>query len=91
MTIRWSARAREDLEQLHAFLAPVDHDAALEVVELLLAAVRRLARTPRIGARLTGFEPREVRRLLVGDDEVRHELADRTVFILGLWHQRESR
>ena len=37
------------------------------------------------------FEPREVRRVLVGDYEIRYELTDRDVVVLRLFHTREVR
>ncbi len=91
MAVFWSASAREDLEYLHVFLATVDRDAADEVASTLVAGVRRLARQRRLGVRLPEFEPREVRRLFVGDYEVRYELTERDLFVLRIWHQREAR
>lgn len=35
--------------------------------------------------------PREVRRIIVGNYELRYEIADATIFILRLWHCRENR
>jgi hypothetical protein len=46
---------------------------------------------PRLGTRLTAFEPREVRYLLVGDYEMRYEVTDNDVWILRIWHTRELR
>ncbi|WP_372341104.1 type II toxin-antitoxin system RelE/ParE family toxin [Nitratidesulfovibrio vulgaris] len=46
---------------------------------------------PRIGEQLFAFAPREVRRLLVGHYEMRYEIQDSTVYVLRLWHTRESR
>lgn len=91
MAVVWSSSAAEDLRQLHAWLEPVDAEAAASVVALLVGGVRRLARFPRLGARLPEFAPREVRRLLVGDYEIRYELAERNLYVLRVWHQRESR
>jgi plasmid stabilization system protein ParE len=91
MALRWTSKANLDLARLHAFLAPVNPAAAAATVELLLAGVRRIAAHPRLGARLTEFSPREVRRLVVGDYEVRYELRDDDLFVLRLWHVREER
>lgn len=91
MAVQWSARAQEDLRRLHAFIAPVDPDAAAEIVELVVAAVRRLARQPRLGVRLAEFDPREVRRLFVDRYEIRYELDASSLFVLRIWHQREAR
>jgi len=45
----------------------------------------------RIGEKLEAYQPREVRRLIVGNYELRYEIAAGTIFILRLWHCRESR
>jgi plasmid stabilization system protein ParE len=57
----------------------------------LTAAPLRLIDQPRIGERLYEFDPREVRRILVGKYEMRYEIQDSTIFILRLWHTREDR
>jgi len=46
---------------------------------------------PRIGERLDEFEPREVRRILVGHYEMRYEIHESTIYVLRLWHTREER
>jgi len=43
----------------------------------------------RIGPRLQEFTPREVRRLFVGDYELRYEI--QRVIVLRVWHTREDR
>jgi len=40
---------------------------------------------------LREFEPREVRRVLVGEYEIGYELTDRDVVVLRLFHAREDR
>lgn len=91
MEIKWTAKALSDLTRLHAFLASVNETAAAQVVQALVAAPARLAVHPRLGERLEEFEPREVRRIVVGSYEMRYEIARSTVFILRLWHAREDR
>ena len=46
---------------------------------------------PRIGEPLLEFEPREIRRLLVGRYEMRYALQASTSYVLRLWHTREER
>ena len=46
---------------------------------------------PRIGEQLFEFEPREVRRLIVGQYELRYEMQGETIYVLRLWHTRERR
>ncbi len=38
-----------------------------------------------------GFQPREVRRLLVGQYEIRYEVKKSSVYLLRIWHTREKR
>jgi hypothetical protein len=40
---------------------------------------------------LREFSPREVRRMLIGDYEIRYELTVRDVFVLRIFHTREDR
>lgn len=91
MSLQWTESARSDLLRIHAFLAPVNPVAAAQRVALVLAGVERLAANPRLGRRLEEFAPREVRRLLVGDYELRYELTRKTLFVLRVWHTREDR
>ncbi|HXA24566.1 MAG TPA: type II toxin-antitoxin system RelE/ParE family toxin [Acetobacteraceae bacterium] len=46
---------------------------------------------PRLGPRLDDFAEREVRRLFVGDYELRYEIRGEVIIIVRLWHPRENR
>lgn len=91
MELKWTARALSDLSRLYDFLAPVDKEAALTTVKSLTAVPARLLAHPRIGEKMEEFEPREVRRILVGRYEVRYEIQESTIYVLRLWHTREDR
>ncbi len=91
MEVKWTSKALSDLARLHDFLSPVNKGAAVRAVQSLTAASRRLLEHPRIGEKLDEFEPREVRRILVGQYEVRYEIQGSTIFVLRLWHTRENR
>lgn len=91
MRIRWTGRASADLVRLHDFLEPIAPEAAARVVQQLARAPNRLLDYPRIGEKLEAYEPREVRRIIVGNYEMRYEIASGTIFILRLWHSREDR
>lgn len=56
-----------------------------------MAAPASLLENPRIGERLEEFEPRDVRRLLVGNYEMRYEIVNSTRYLLRVWHTREHR
>jgi len=91
MRVVWTGKASSDLVRLHDFLAPANPRAARDVAKRLADAPKPLASTPRLGERLTQFDPREVRRLLVGDYELRYEISDGRVYVLRLWHALEHR
>lgn len=91
MELKWTGRAVSDLARLHDFLAPVNPVAAARTVQTLTAAPASLLLNPRIGKRLQEFDPREVRRIIVGQYEMRYEIAAATVYVLRLWHTREDR
>jgi plasmid stabilization system protein ParE len=91
MKLKWTSKALTDLVRLHEFLAPINPSAAARTVQSLTAAPVRLLENPRIGEKLDEFEPREVRRILVGHYEMRYEIQESTVYVLRLWHTREDR
>jgi plasmid stabilization system protein ParE len=91
MELKWTSKALSDLARLYDVLAPVDKHAAARTVQSLTAAPLRLLKHPRIGEKLEEFEPREVRRILVGHYEMRYEIRESTVYVLRLWHAREDR
>ena len=77
--------------RLYDFLCLVNPRAAAKVVRQLVAAAEQLLTYPQLGECLTEFIPRDVRRLIVGDYELRYELTDTTISLLRLWHCREDR
>jgi plasmid stabilization system protein ParE len=91
MEVKWTRKALSDLVRLYDFLALVDKRAAARTVQSLTAVPIRLLEHPRIGEELEEFEPREVRRILVGHYEMRYEIRESTVYVLRLWHTREDR
>ena len=91
MRIKWTGKVSSDLVRLHEHLRPVAPEAAARIVQQLARAPDRLLDYPRIGEKLDAYAPREVRRIIVGNYELRYEIADATIFILRLWHCRENR
>jgi plasmid stabilization system protein ParE len=89
--LRWTSKSLSDLTRLHEFLAAVNKPAAARTVQSLTAAAGSLLANPRIGERLEEFEPREIRRILVGRYELRYEIKASTIYIMRLWHTREDR
>ncbi len=91
MELKWTSKALSDLARLYEFLAPIDKSAAARTVQMLSAAPAKLLESPRIGERLEEFDPREVRRILVGHYEMRYEIQQSKIYMLRLWHTREDR
>lgn len=91
MELKWTNKAVADVARLYEFLAPVNRGAAASTVQALTSAPTNLLANPRIGEKLEEFEPREVRRLLIGHYELRYEIQESTIYVLRLWHTREDR
>lgn len=91
MELKWASKALADLARLYEFLAPVNKPAVARAVQVLTKAPTILLTNPRIGEQLFQFEPREVRRILVGEYELRYEIQDSIIYVLRLWHSRENR
>lgn len=91
MELKWTRKALSDLARLYEFLAPANKLAAAGTVQSLIAAPASLLQNPRIGEKSEEFEPRDVRRILVGHYEMRYEIQAPTIYVLRLWHTREDR
>jgi plasmid stabilization system protein ParE len=91
VALRWTSKAHSDLVRLYEFLLPVNPAAAARAARQLVAGAKRIPVHPRLGVRLPEFAPREVRRVFVGDYEIRYELTDRDVLVLRIFHTREDR
>lgn len=91
MRVAWTSKALGDLARLHAFLVDLNPAAAANTVLLLTGAVDKLPNNPRLGLRLEEFNPDEVRRMIVGQYEVRYALEGDAIHVLRLWSTREDR
>jgi len=91
MALKWTISAERDLVRLYAFLAPVNSTVATKVVKQLVAGAQQLLAYPQLGIPLDEFAPSDVRRVIVGDYEVRYEVVENMIYILRLWHAREDR
>jgi plasmid stabilization system protein ParE len=91
MIVKWTSKALSDLVRLFEFLALLNRVAAARTIHSLTQAPNSLLKNPRIGEKLQEFEPRELRRILVGSYELRYEIREGTIYIVRLWHTREER
>lgn len=91
MNLQWTSKALSDLVRLYEFLALINKQAAVKVVRELTDAPSVLMSNPHFGEQLFQFDPRTVRRILVGQYEMRYEVQDQDIYILRIWHTREER
>lgn len=91
MRIFWAARASRDLDRLHEFLAPKSARAAADIARRLILAPNAVVETPRLGQAIESSDNREIRRIFVGDYELRYEVAGDEIRVLRIWHERERR
>ena len=91
MEIKWTRKAVSDVTRLYEFLAQVNKSAAAYVVQDLARAPGAVLASPRIGEQLDEFESHEVRRIIVGQYEMRYEVREGVLYILRFWHTREGR
>ena len=84
MELKWTSKALSDLARLYEFLAPANKPAAARAVQVLTKASTVLLINPCTGEQLVEFEPREVRRILVGEYEIRYEIQDSIIYVLRL-------
>lgn len=91
MELKWTSKALSDLARLYEFLSTVNKPAAINLVQTLTTTPVTLLVNLRIGEKLEEFEPREVRRILVGRYEIRYEIQESKIYLLRIWHTRENR
>jgi plasmid stabilization system protein ParE len=91
VVLRWTRAAANDLRRLHYFLSVVNENAATRAVRLIASGAWRILEHPALGARLTRYAKRELRRIVVGRYEVRYAVSKGAVTILRVFHQRERR
>lgn len=91
MRLQWTSKALGDIARLHDFLKRENPTAAAKAVQALVSAPAQLMTHPKIGEPLEQYQPRDVRRILVGQYELRYEIANATSYVLRIWHTRENR
>ena len=86
--VRWTQRARDDLRDIHDFIARDSPRAAEALVERLLTATERLAAFPESGRVVPEFPALGYREIIVSSYRVLYRLADSTVWITAVVHGR---
>jgi len=87
----WTSKALSDLVRMHEFLSRVNEASAARRLLALTKAPEVLLSNPQIGERLEEFSPREVRRILVAEYELRYEIQGAVISVARIWHTKEER
>ena len=91
MRLHWTAAARADLRRVYGFLAPKNPRAAAAAMDVLTEAPNQLLLQPHIGQRIDSIGGHDVRRILVGDYELRYSLVGEEIRVARIFHTREDR
>ena len=86
--VRWTRRARDDLRDIHDFIARDSPRAAEALVERLLTATERLAVFPESGRVVPEYPALGYREIIVSSYRVLYQLADNIVWITAVVHGR---
>ncbi len=89
MKLRFTAKALEDLERLHEFVAEKNPAAADRIRRQLLDSFQTLLKQPLAGKPVKSLP---VRQWVVGDYVLRYLLQEEQILtIVRIWHGREDR
>jgi plasmid stabilization system protein ParE len=88
----YSPAALADLVRLREFIAAKNPAAAQRISKELLNGIEPLKRFPWLGTEVRQApDPKIIRDLVVDRYIVRYLVAEKTIFILRVWHHREDR
>lgn len=89
-TVRWTQHARDDLREIHDFIARDSPRAAETLVERVVAATERLAAFPTSGRVLPEFPTMPYREIIVASYRVLYQSQGDTVWISAVVHGRRE-
>ncbi|TDY03824.1 type II toxin-antitoxin system RelE/ParE family toxin [Thiohalophilus thiocyanatoxydans] len=91
MKVRYSPEAIADLRRVVDFVEAENPFAARRIALDLQEGVDRLKRFPKIGLPvLKAPDPELIRDLYIGRYTARYLIADETIYILRIWHNKEN-
>ena len=90
MEIEWSARARTDLRELHAYISKDSPYYARRFIDRLLAAVEGLADLPHMGRRVPETDRDDIRELIYRNYRVIYRYGGNRIQIVTLLHGRRE-
>ena len=91
MKINYSLESIHDLIRLREFIEVKNPDAAERIASELLAGIDNLKVYPRMGLPVSHApDPDVIRDLFVSKYTVRYLLGSQDIFILRVWHEKET-
>ena len=90
MTVRWTARARTDLAEIHRFIATDSPQAAERVAQAIVAAGRRLVQFPKSGRVVPESLTHGIREVLAPPYRILYVIRERSVYVLGVIHSKRE-
>ena len=89
--VKYSPESIDDLHRVVEFVEVKNPYAARRIAIDLQEGVSRLKQFPEIGLPvIKAPDPEKIRDLYVGDYTVRYLIADETIYILRVWHNKED-
>jgi len=86
--VRWTQRARTDLQEIYDFVARDSPQAAYALVERIITASERLASFPESGRVVPEFPTLGYREVIVSSYRVLYRLEPEIVWIVAVIHGR---
>ena len=91
MKVKYSPESVGDLQRVVEFVENKNPYTARRIAIDLQEGVERLKQFPQIGLPvLKAADPEQLRDLYVGDYTVRYLITDEVIYILRIWHGKES-
>lgn len=90
MKVRWTARARTDLAEIHRFIADDSPQAAHHVVQSIVAAGKRLAQFPESGRVVPESFTHDIREVIAPPYRILYVLRESGVYVLGVVHSKRE-
>ena len=89
MNLRFTSQSLKDLNRLKLFIEEKNSLAANKYINRLLKVIKQLKDQPKIGKVLE--DEKSVRQLVAGDYIIRYSIRTDVIYILKIWHGKESR
>ena len=91
MKVKYSTESIDDLQRVVEFVESKNPYAARRIAINLQEGVDRLKQFPQIGLPvLKAADPEKTRDLYVDGYTIRYLITDRVIYILRVWHDKES-